>query len=125
MDKKRPIFYLAEVYLVNRGTADIDGVIQSSSRCIIKLNGKLYGRVDYGGKSSWMPPKRMYGPIEIDPMTFGRLRRQLPASTVSSSEIDSDDHPLLRAGRNQLSILYFFGRIAEKVSESGTIAIEK
>lgn len=62
-----------EFYLENQGDKEILGVIQADSCCVLEINGQFYATNDMGGKSSYMPPGKRYGPISIKLPRFYKI----------------------------------------------------
>ena len=103
-------------HVANDGDKEIPGIILSGSECIVTVNGQHYAQESYGGKSSWMPPGRKYGPIAID---TDRLR-QIPELRARPTITQTAPRPELREGTNTLSVHYMRD---EKLVESGQIQI--
>ena len=89
-------------HVANDGDKEIPGIIQSSSECIVTVNGQQYAQDSRGGKSSWMPPGRKYGPIAIDTDAL----RQIPELRVRRVIIQTAPRPELREGTNTVSVHY-------------------
>jgi len=89
-------------HVANDGDKEIPGIIQSGSECIVTVNGQHYAQESWGGKSSWMPPGRKYGPIQID---TDRLR-QIPELRAWPSITQTAPSPELREGTNTVSVHY-------------------
>jgi len=105
-------------YVANDGAREIKGVVQSTAKCVVTVNGRHYAQVDFGGPTSWMPPGRKYGPIPIDTKKL----RQIPdleafrGLRVSESAL----RPELQKGTNTLSVHY---RLGTNLVESGEIQV--
>lgn len=106
------------VHFENQGTGDIAGVILSSARFILELNGKYYATADFGGKSSFMSPGRTYGPLKVDLAKFWEIPKLTPHYTVEPN----NSHPVLRKGKNVLRVHY---KIENKLIPSGKLTMEK
>lgn len=89
-------------YVANDGVKEIPGIIQSGPQCILTVNGHYYAQESFGGKSSWMPPGRKYGPIPID--TEGL--RQIPELRAWPTITETAPRPELREGTNIVSLHY-------------------
>jgi hypothetical protein len=89
-------------HVANTGDKEILGIIQSGSECIVTVNGQHYAQESWGGKSSWMPPGKKYGPIPID---TDRLR-QIPELRAWPSIIQAAPSPELREGTNTVLLHY-------------------
>ena len=109
---------ILEAYLENRGKSNIEGVIQSSARFIIELNGKYYATSDFGGKSSFMPPGRKYGPIKINISKFWKI----PKLTLNYIIKPNKSHPVMKKGTNKLRVHY---KLEDRLISSAEIVIKK
>ena len=103
-------------HVANDGDKEIPGIIQSGSECVVTVNGQHYAQDSWGGKSSWMPPGRKYGPIAID--TDGL--RQIPELRARPVIIQTAPRPELREGTNTVSVHYIRD---QKLIASGQIQI--
>lgn len=103
-------------YLANEGPTELENVIQTGECCVIVVNGQYYAQSSTGGKSSFMPPGRKYGPLPID---LGEHR--LIPDLDSWSRVDSHaSPPELKKGDNTISIYY---RRGSQLVQSGEIKI--
>ena len=114
------LYTLPEIYfyLKNLGNQPIDGVIQSGSRCVVEVNGKYYAQPDFGGKSSYMPPGKQYGPIQIDSNNL----KQIPELQVWPVINPKADSPVLQKGINKVCIYYVLN---DKRVSSGQVTFKK
>lgn len=103
-------------YVSNDGSREIQGIIQSGAECIVTVNGQHYAQESHGGKTSWMPPGRNYGPIAID---IERLRK-VPELRTWPVIDPSAPPPELLQGTNKISLHY---RFDNKLVASGEIQI--
>lgn len=106
------------VHFENQGASDIKGLIRSPARFILELNGKYYAMADYGGKSSFMPPGRAYGPLRMDLTKFW----EIPKLTLHYTVEPNDSHPVLEKGRNTVRLHY---KIKDKLIPSGKLTVEQ
>ena len=111
-------------YVANVGDHDIGNIIQGDERCILIVNGQNYAQYGQrsGGKSTWIPPGRKYGPIPIDTRKY----RRIPETTASPTLQDLDNAPIpsLKAGTNNVSVYYIRGfKMGDKVVQSGETKI--
>jgi hypothetical protein len=107
-----------EVCFENHGDSEILGVIQYQARFIVELNGKYYAMEDYGGPTSWMPPGRKYGPVEIDMSRFWEIPKLRQAYTMEPN----DSHPVLKSGKNTLRLHY---KLEDELIPSAEMTIDK
>ena len=103
-------------YVANDGDKDIRGIIQSGDMCLVAVNGKYYAQRSSGGKSSWMPPGKTYGPITID---TDRLR-QIPDLRPHFVITDTAPRCMLLAGTNTVALYYM---LENKLVKSGEIQL--
>ena len=104
-------------YVVNAGDKDIPDIIQSDELCILTVNGRHYAQDFYGGKSSYMPPGRKYGPIPIEADRLGRI----PELRARPPIRQSAPRPGLQKGTNTVSIQYMLDE--RQLVASGEIQI--
>jgi hypothetical protein len=105
-------------YLRNVCNKPIEGVIQNGSRCILEVNGKYYAETDLGGKSSFMPPRKKYGPIQINPKNL----RQIPQLVITPIINPKEMSPVLQKGVNKICVHYL---LRSKRVQSGQIIIKR
>jgi hypothetical protein len=108
-----------DLYLKNEGSRDIEGVIRSSARCVLEINGQFYAQQDLGGKSSYMPPGREYGPLAINLFEFFRI----PNLEVSSIVPDKPAFCRLPKGPVTIRVYYKCGPVGALV-KSNDLKIE-
>jgi len=103
-------------HVANDSDKEIPGIIQSGSACILTVNGQHYAQESWGGKTSWMPPGRKYGPLPIETERLRHIQELRTRPTISQTA----PHPSLREGTNTVSVYYVFDK---KLVESGQIQI--
>ena len=103
-------------HLANVGDREIQGIIQRDRMCIVAVNGRYYAQRSWGGRFSWMPPGKKYGPI---PIQSERLRR-IPVLAVRPTISGSAPAPSVQEGTNTVSVYY---KLGEKLVQSGEIKI--
>lgn len=106
------------VHFQNQGTNDITGLIQSPTRFILELNGKYYATADHGGKTSFMPPGRTYGPLKIDLTKFWEIPKLIQHYIVEPNDL----HPVFKKGNNTLRLHY---KIENELIPTGVLTIEE
>jgi hypothetical protein len=110
------------VYFKNNGSNEVSGVIQSSARFIVELNGEFFATMDRGGKSSFMPPGRMYGPLKVDTSKFWKISKLEAIYTVQPNE----SHPVIKPGKNTLRLHYkIFSKTGDVLIPTAEIVIMK
>ncbi len=102
----------------NQGSSDITGLIQRPARFILELNGKYYAMADRGGKTSYMPPGRRYGPLKIDTSRFWEIPELKQNYTVSPNA----SRPTLKGGTNTIRLHY---KMENKLIPSGKLPVVK
>jgi hypothetical protein len=111
--RKLPALFL---YVANEGDREIQGIIQSGAECIVSVNGRNYAQESGGGKMSWMPPGRKYGPIPIE---VERLR-QIPELQTWQAVAPRAHTPELLKGSNTIFLYYM---LENQLVKSGAIEI--
>jgi hypothetical protein len=107
----------------NIGNTEIKGIIQSASRFIIELDGRYYAKEDYGGKSSYMPPNRKYGPILIDTSGFIETKKNFqfkePIVTTDTPSLFPVTH-----GTHKIRLYYRYGERGNIIEKSDVKTID-
>jgi len=88
------------VFLKNDGTNVIGGLIRGPAGFILELNRKFYAIQKEDGCASFMPPGRIYGPLNVDTATFC----ELPDSAGPRQTDSNDSHPHLAKGKNTVRL---------------------
>jgi len=114
---------ILHVELENIGNTEIKGIIQSASRFIIELDGRYYAKEDYGGKSSYMPPTRKYGPIIVDTSGFIETKEnskfRQPIITSDTPHLFPDVH-----GTHKIRLYYRYGERGNTIEKSDLKSID-
>lgn len=105
------------IYLQNQGIKNLSGVIQSPSRFILELNGDYYAKKDSGGKTSWMPPGKIYGPLLINAKDF----RKIPCLEKDENVNPNASCPEYKKGRNSFKVYY---KLEGELIPSAEIVVE-
>jgi hypothetical protein len=103
-------------YVANESEQDIQGIIQSGAECIVSVNGRNYAQKSEGGKTSWMPPGRKYGPIAIEVESLRQIAELQNWQAVDPSA----PSPELLKGTNTISLYYI---LENSLVKSGEIEI--
>ncbi len=111
---KSPLCPIIHAYLENRGNTDISHVIRSRSRFILELDGKYYAERDFGGKTSYMPPGRSYGPMAVATRGFREIKEVVPHPVI---DYDASP-PALTSGEHTLRLHF---KVDGKLVPSGLV----
>jgi hypothetical protein len=116
----KPAINQIDFYLGNKGANNIEGVIQSDARCVLEINGQFYATDDFGGKSSYMPPGRMYGPILIRLSLFYKI----PKLELNSVYPDKPVFLELPKGSCNIRVYYKNGISKESFLRSNALILQ-
>jgi len=100
--EKKDEFLIIYATLENVSQKEIKSVIQGRARFIVEVDNKFYAEKDFGGKSSFMPHGKKFGPIAIDTKGFRQIEKVelYPFVDPKADELKLED------GEHNVRILY-------------------